>query len=52
MKILVMGAGVIGVKTAYQLLKDGHEVGVAGQRESAGKGTSAATIELAGMTLR
>ncbi len=26
MKILIMGAGVIGVTTAYQLLKDGHEV--------------------------
>ena len=26
MKVLVMGAGVIGVTTAYQLLKDGHEV--------------------------
>lgn len=26
MRVLVMGAGVIGVTTAYQLLKDGHEV--------------------------
>ena len=52
MKILVMGAGVIGVKTAYQLLKDGHEVAVVEQRENAGEGTSAATAELAGMTLR
>ncbi len=28
MKVLVMGAGVIGVTTAYRLLKDGHEVTV------------------------
>ncbi len=35
MKILVMGAGVIGVTTAYQLLKDGHEVAVVESRESA-----------------
>ncbi len=48
MTILVMCAGVIGVKTAYQLLKDGHEVVVVEQRESAGEGTSAATAELAG----
>ncbi len=26
MKVLVMGAGVVGVTTAWQLLKDGHEV--------------------------
>lgn len=26
MKVLVIGAGVIGVTTAYQLVKDGHEV--------------------------
>ena len=26
MRILVMGGGVVGVTTAYQLLKDGHEV--------------------------
>ena len=26
MKVLVMGGGVIGVTTAWQLLKDGHEV--------------------------
>ena len=41
MKILVLGAGVIGVTTAYQLLKDGHEVAVVEQRESAGEETSA-----------
>jgi len=26
MRVLVMGGGVVGVSTAYQLLKDGHEV--------------------------
>ncbi|HEY7576375.1 MAG TPA: D-amino acid dehydrogenase [Acetobacteraceae bacterium] len=26
MRILIMGGGVVGVTTAYQLLKDGHEV--------------------------
>ena len=26
MKVLVMGAGVVGVTTAWQLVKDGHEV--------------------------
>jgi D-amino-acid dehydrogenase len=46
MKILVMGAGVIGVTTAYQLLKDGHEVEVVEQRESAGEETSAGNAGL------
>ncbi len=26
MRVLVMGGGVVGVTTAYQLLRDGHEV--------------------------
>ena len=26
MRVLVMGGGVVGVTTAYQLLQDGHEV--------------------------
>ncbi|MCH8138488.1 MAG: D-amino acid dehydrogenase [Proteobacteria bacterium] len=46
MKILVMGAGVIGVTTAYQLLKDGHEVAVVERRESAGEETSAGNAGL------
>ncbi len=46
MKVLVMGAGVIGVTTAYQLLKDGHEVAVVEQRESAGEETSAGNAGL------
>ena len=28
MRVLVLGAGVVGVTTAFQLLKDGHEVTV------------------------
>jgi D-amino-acid dehydrogenase len=28
MRVLVMGGGVVGVTTAYQLLKDGHQVAV------------------------
>jgi D-amino-acid dehydrogenase len=40
MRVLVMGAGVVGVTTAYQLLKDGHEVVVVDRRESAGLETS------------
>ena len=28
MRIAVLGAGVIGVSTAYELMKDGHEVTV------------------------
>ncbi len=62
MKILVLGAGVIGVTTAYQLLKDGHEVAVVESHESAGEETSAGNagliagrkpaIGLTGMTLR
>lgn len=34
MRVVVLGAGVIGITTAYQLLKDGHEVTVI-DRESA-----------------
>ncbi|MGH7078441.1 MAG: FAD-dependent oxidoreductase, partial [Acetobacteraceae bacterium] len=26
MRVVVMGGGVVGVTTAYQLLRDGHEV--------------------------
>ena len=62
MKILVMGAGVIGVTTVYQLLRDGHEVVVGDRRASASEETSAGNadliadrkpaVDLAGMTLR
>lgn len=34
MKVLVLGAGVIGVTTAYQLARDGHEVTVVDQRSN------------------
>ena len=41
MKVLVMGAGVIGVTTAYCLLKDGHEVTVVERNDGAAEETSA-----------
>lgn len=40
MKVLVMGAGVIGVTSAYQLLKDGHEVTVVERLSEAADETS------------
>jgi D-amino-acid dehydrogenase len=40
MRIIVMGAGVVGVTTAYELVKDGHEVVVLEGREAAGLETS------------
>ncbi len=40
MKVLVMGAGVIGVTTAYQLLRDGHEVTVVERLGAAAEETS------------
>ncbi|MDX1423869.1 MAG: D-amino acid dehydrogenase [Kiloniellales bacterium] len=40
MRILVMGAGVVGVTTAYQLLNDGHEVVVVERAAAAGLETS------------
>jgi len=40
MRVLVMGAGVVGVTTAYQLLRDGHDVAVVDRREAAGLETS------------
>ena len=36
MKVLVMGGGVIGVTTAYQLLRDGHEVKLLNAKQLAG----------------
>ena len=35
MRVLVMGGGVVGVTTAYQLLRDGHEVVLTERRENA-----------------
>ncbi len=46
MKVLVMGAGVIGVTTAYCLLKDGHEVAVVERNQSAAEETSATNAGL------
>ena len=41
MKVLVLGAGVIGVSTAYRLLKDGHEVTLIERNATAAEETSA-----------
>ncbi len=46
MKVLVLGAGVIGVTTAYELVKDGHEVVVIDRQDQAGKETSFANASL------
>ena len=46
MKVIVMGGGVIGVTTAYYLLKDGHEVTVIERHEGAADETSFANAGL------
>lgn len=40
MRIIVLGAGVIGVSTAYYLAKDGHEVTVIDMAQSSANGCS------------
>jgi D-amino-acid dehydrogenase len=40
MRVAVLGGGVVGVTTAYQLMKDGHEVVVVEAREGAALETS------------
>ena len=40
MRILVMGGGVVGVTTAYQLQRDGHEVVVVERNGLTASGTS------------
>ncbi len=40
MHILVLGGGVIGVTTAYELLKDGHQVTLVEREQDAASGTS------------
>ena len=40
MKILVLGAGVVGTASAYYLARDGHEVTVIDRHEAAAMGTS------------
>lgn len=46
MKIAVIGAGIIGVTTAYELAADGHEVVVFERRSSAAEEASFATAGL------
>ena len=36
MRVLIMGGGVVGVTTAYQLLKDGHEVVLLERQDAVG----------------
>ena len=40
MHILILGAGVVGVSTAYELLKDGHEVTIIDRQPSPAMETS------------
>ena len=40
MKVIVLGAGIIGVTTAYFLAKSGHEVVVIDKSNSSGEGCS------------
>jgi D-amino-acid dehydrogenase len=40
MRVLIMGGGVVGVTTAYQLLKDGHEVVLLERQDTVAKETS------------
>ena len=40
MKVLVIGAGVVGVTTAYYLWADGHDVTVIERNKTAGAETS------------
>ncbi|HEV7370413.1 D-amino acid dehydrogenase [Arenibaculum sp.] len=46
MRIIVMGSGVVGVTTAYSLLKDGHEVVVVERHDGAADETSFANAGL------
>ncbi|PWC76416.1 D-amino acid dehydrogenase [Azospirillum sp. TSH64] len=46
MKVIVMGSGVVGVTTAYCLLKDGHEVTVVERHDGAADETSFANAGL------
>lgn len=43
MKLAVIGAGVIGTTTAFELVEDGHEVAVFEPRQAAAEGASFAT---------
>ncbi|MFY3385746.1 FAD-dependent oxidoreductase [Paracidovorax sp. MALMAid1276] len=46
MKIAIVGAGIVGVTTAYELARDGHEVTVFDQRSAAAEEASFATAGL------
>ncbi|WP_320177604.1 D-amino acid dehydrogenase [Roseovarius pacificus] len=46
MKVLVLGAGVVGVTTAYELAKDGHEVTVVDRLDQPASETSYANAGL------
>lgn len=46
MKVAVLGAGVIGVTTAYELARDGHEVTVIERLAEAAAETSCANAGL------
>ncbi len=46
MKIAIVGAGIVGVTTAYELARDGHEVTVYDQRSAAAEEASFATAGL------
>ena len=46
MKVLVLGSGVIGVSTAYELIKDGHEVVVVDRQPQAANETSFSNASL------
>ena len=46
MKIAIVGAGIIGVTTAYELAADGHEVTVFERRGAAAEETSFANAGL------
>ena len=46
MKIAIVGAGIVGVTTAYELASDGHEVTVFEQRSAAAEEASFATAGL------
>ena len=46
MRVLVLGAGVVGVTTAFQLLKDGHEVTVIDRAEEVASFSSYANAGL------
>ena len=46
MKIVVLGAGIVGVSTAYFLARDGHDVVVVDREGEVGQGASGANAGL------